>query len=88
MAGKGSKPGERRGGRQKGTPNKVSKTVKENFIHAFDSIGGAEKMSDWAEENQTEFYRLYARLVPTELNATLDATVKTHEELLSELDNK
>jgi len=29
MAGKGSKPGERRGGRQKGTPNKATAEIKE-----------------------------------------------------------
>jgi hypothetical protein len=29
MAGRGSKPGERRGGRQKGTPNKVTADVRE-----------------------------------------------------------
>jgi len=29
MAGKGSAPGERRGGRQKGTPNKVTVEIKE-----------------------------------------------------------
>lgn len=28
MAGRGSKPGERRGGRQKGTPNKATKDIK------------------------------------------------------------
>jgi hypothetical protein len=35
MSGGGSKPGERRGGRQKGTPNKATQSVKE----LLDSLG-------------------------------------------------
>lgn len=53
-------------------PNKLSGQVKENVVHVFDQLGGVTKMAAWAEENQTEFYRLYARLLPTE--ATLNVT--------------
>lgn len=65
---RGCKPGERRGGRKKGIPNKVSTTAKENFIKVFDKLGGEGKMAQWAEDNQTEFYRLYARILPTDVN--------------------
>ena len=56
------------GGRIKGTPNKVSRTVKENVVAVFDELGGRQQMTTWARENQTEFYRLYARLLPTEVS--------------------
>lgn len=57
-------------GRPKGSINKVSALVKENVLHVFDQMGGVRKMTEWAAANPTEFYRLYARLLPTE--ATLN----------------
>lgn len=65
---RGSKPGERRGGRQKGTPNKLTKSAREAFQLAYNSlqkIKGAS-LPEWAAANPTEFYRLYARLIPVE----------------------
>lgn len=53
-------------GRPKGSLNKVSAQVKENVLHVFDQMGGVRKMTEWAQENTTEFYRIYARLLPTE----------------------
>jgi hypothetical protein len=58
------------GGRQKGQLNKVTRTVKENVIACFDRIGGLEAMAAWAQENQTEFFRLYGRLLPIETQIT------------------
>lgn len=66
MAGKGSKPGERRGGRQKGVPNKFTANAREAFSFAFNDIGGAPALAAWARENQDEFYKLFARLIPVE----------------------
>jgi UV DNA damage repair endonuclease len=51
-------------GREKGTPNKVSATVKENIICVFTRLGSTAAMAEWAEENKTEFYRMYSRLAP------------------------
>jgi hypothetical protein len=36
----GSKPGERRSGRQKGTPNKITRTLKEAILLALEKAGG------------------------------------------------
>jgi hypothetical protein len=36
----GSKPGERRGGRQRGTPNKITRTLKEAILLALEEAGG------------------------------------------------
>ena len=58
--------------RAKGIPNKIGAGVKSNIIQVFEKIGGREQMATWAKENLTEFYRLYARLVPTEVMATID----------------
>lgn len=66
-------------GSRKGIPNKIGAAVKSNVMAVFDRIGGRDKMVDWANENLTEFYRLYARLIPTE--STLDITFKDVSEL-------
>ncbi len=55
-------------GRPKGTPNKLTASAKEAFAFAFAESGGAEALTAWAQENRTEFYRLFARLIPTELS--------------------
>lgn len=35
------------------------------FQDSFDMIGGVPRMALWAEEHPTEFYRLYAKLLPS-----------------------
>lgn len=53
-------------GRPKGARNKVSGTAKENMVAVFTRLGGTAEMARWAKDNQTEFYKLYARLIPVE----------------------
>ena len=65
--GRGSKPGERRGGRKKGTPNKTTAEVKAALTAAFMGIGGVAQLQKWAKEHETEFYKLWAKLLPTEV---------------------
>lgn len=72
-------------GRPAGAPNKIGAAVKSNVIAVFDKIGGRDGMAKWAEDNRTEFYRLYARLIPSEVTATVDlrdASQLSDEELL------
>jgi hypothetical protein len=54
-------------GRPKGCENKLTRDAKAAFQSAFDEIGGAEALAKWARENSTEFYKLYARLIPTDM---------------------
>lgn len=58
--------------RTKGARNKIGAQVKENVIAVFTRLGGTAAMADWARENLTEFYKIYARLIPTEVTATID----------------
>lgn len=53
-------------GRPKGAKNKLTQCAKEAFEVAFDSLGGAKGLAMWAVDNQTEFYKLFARLIPVE----------------------
>ena len=54
-------------GRPKGVKNKTSGTAKENIIAVFTRMGGTAQMAKWARANESEFYRIYARLIPTEV---------------------
>lgn len=65
------------GGRQKGTPNKATRTAKEAFQLAFDELGGVAGLVAWAQsdpDNLATLYTLYARLIPTDTNVNLKVT--------------
>lgn len=53
-------------GRPIGAKNKLSGAAKENIAAVFTRLGGTAQMSKWAKENPTEFYKIYARLIPIE----------------------
>jgi hypothetical protein len=63
-----AQPGQRFGGRAKGTPNKTTSAAKEALSLAFQGVGGVEALTEWATDNQTEFYKLWAKLVPLEVS--------------------
>jgi len=60
-------------GRPKGVPNKVSGNAKENIQAVFLRLGGTSRMAEWAEENPTDFYKIYSRLIPTDVKLSGDA---------------
>jgi hypothetical protein len=78
-------------GRVKGSKNKTTVAVKEALTAAFEGIGGVKRLQTWAEENTTEFYKLWGRLIPTEVSgpdggaipvdATVDVSRLTAEQL-------
>lgn len=49
-----------------GAKNKVPQAAKENIQAVFVRLGGTKAMSDWANDNKTEFYKIYARLLPVQ----------------------
>jgi hypothetical protein len=59
--------GRKTGGRQAGTPNKLGGTAKENIANVFTRLGGVQGMVEWAEENRTQFYQLYGKLLPLQV---------------------
>lgn len=60
--------------RPNGSKNKVTKTAKENVLAVFTRLGGTANMAKWAKENQTEFYKMYGRLVPQQID--MDVNMK------------
>jgi hypothetical protein len=69
------------GGRQKGTPNKVTTAAKEAFAAAFDQIGGTNALAEWAHLNKTEFFKLYARLIPVELAGEIKQRIEVVDDV-------
>jgi len=65
--------------RPKGVPNKLGAQAKENIVAVFTRLGGTAGMAAWARRNQTEFYRLYGRLIPSE--STTEVSVRDAEDL-------
>lgn len=52
------------GGRQLGTPNKITSEVKEALTQAFDEMGGVPALVAWAKKRPNAFYALWVRLLP------------------------
>jgi hypothetical protein len=69
-------------GRPKGIPNKATVAAKQAFQMAFDGIGGVDALIGWAQENQTDFFKLFSKLIPQDVNASVTLT---QEEALKEL---
>ena len=53
------------------------KQVVNAFQDAFELIGGAPRLALWADQNETEFYRLYSKLMPRQADVehNLDAEI-------------
>lgn len=62
--------------RPKGSLNKRSILAKEAFQKAFDDLGGTDTLATWAKANLGEFYKIYGRLIPNDVNANLTGAVR------------
>lgn len=58
--------GYKTGGRQKGTPNKTTKEVKNALIQAFDELGGVPALVEWGKKNPDDFYKLWVKVMPVQ----------------------
>lgn len=66
--------GRKTGGRARGTPNSLSADAKAEVLACYAAIGGREQFRRWAEDNQTEFYKLFARLLPKNVQGRVEIT--------------
>lgn len=71
-----AKPGQRFGGRTKGTPNKLTATVKEALEEAFTHAGGADYLKRIAVDDPKTFCSLLARIIPTQVTGNLGLTIE------------
>lgn len=61
------KPGERVTGRQKGTVNKLTVSIREAIERAFDRLGGASYLEHVGRTDPRTFCALLSKLLPTKL---------------------
>jgi hypothetical protein len=61
-------PGERPVGRAKGTPNKLTLSVKEAIERAFDKLGGTDYLVHVGRSDPRTFCALLSKLLPTKLS--------------------
>lgn len=62
----GAAPGERRGGRSKGTPNSAP-NVRQAIEQAFDQVGGIKWLAWLSEKRPDTFAMLLGKVVPAQL---------------------
>lgn len=57
-------------GKPKGAQNKLTKTVKERVLEAFNALQDDPKVNleAWGKKNPGLFYQIAAKLIPAELN--------------------
>jgi hypothetical protein len=69
--------GRKTGGRQKGVVNKLTGDIRQSIIKVYEKIGGDEAFAEWAQDNRRDFYPLYVKLIPKEVN--LGGTVRLED---------
>lgn len=56
-------------GGKKGVPRTKTKKAYEAIEAAFDAIGGVKALTQWARENQSDFYKvIYPKIIPVQLS--------------------
>lgn len=78
--------GRKTGGRQKGTPNKVTADVRAMILTALDHAGGVEYLVRQARENPAPFLGLVSKVVPREMIA--DVGPNLAQALLAAMDRR
>lgn len=59
--------GRKTGGRVKGTPNKVTASLKDMILQALDQQGGADYLYRQADENPAAFMTLVGKVLPMQV---------------------
>ncbi len=72
---RGSAPGERRGGRQKGTPNKATADIKEMVVGALQDVGGRQYLAARAIDSPASFLTLVGKVLPLQVTGENGAPI-------------
>ena len=51
------------------------------FGMVFDKIGGVEGLAEWAEDNPTDFYRIFSRMVPADNTGSGQINIQINNQL-------
>lgn len=65
-------------GRPIGAVNKLTRTVRDTVLEVFNDLQDDPnaKLSAWAKKEPTEFYKIAAKLIPTEIKGTVKNVIK------------
>lgn len=63
------------GGRQKGTPNKMTGALKDMILGALGDAGGQQYLADQSKANPVAFMALVGRVLPLDANVTHGGTI-------------
>jgi len=65
-------------GRPKGSKDKISKNIKNNFEAVFEKLGGIDGFYAWAKKpgNQGHFYQMYSKMLPSNVDVTSKEGIK------------
>lgn len=58
------------GGRKKGTPNRLTKAIKEAVVEAFEKAGGVDYLLSVAREDPRTFCTLVGKAMPLQIEGT------------------
>lgn len=66
------------GGRQPGSTNHLTKTVKETVLAVFNDLQDHKtaSLTAWAKKRPGDFYQIAAKLIPTEITANVKHVIK------------
>jgi len=64
------------GGRQLNTPNRLTGAFREAVHAVYNGLGGHAAFLRWAIENPSDFYKIAARLIPTEIHHKEDNNIR------------
>lgn len=74
---RGAAKGERRGGRSKGTPNKINADLKNMILGALNKQGGEAYLVRQSAENPVAFMSLLGRVLPMTVQGDAENPLKT-----------
>lgn len=67
-------------GRRAGTPNRLTRDVRDIVLGALEQAGGVDYLVGQAQENPTAFLALLGRCLPREVTAEVQQTISSREE--------
>jgi hypothetical protein len=68
--------GQKTGGRAKGTPNKITRDIREAVLQSFEIVGGAQYLAEQARLNPTAYLSLVGKVLPLQVTGADDGPVK------------
>lgn len=68
-------------GRPEGSKNKVTQSMRQAWLEAFEGVGGVPALIEWGKEkaNRTAFYSLASKLIPVDIMSSEGLTINVNK---------